>query len=58
MPTNKFFDTVSKAAVTTVDSINLTLKQQHYFEPEMLYHYVTFHHDQMKSVRENGPNRF
>ena len=53
-----FVDAVSKTAVISLVSINLTQKQSQDVQAELFHHHIKFHPDQMKSVQKNQANRF
>ena len=54
----KFWDVVSKIAVVSLDSINLTTKQYLDVQIERLHPHITFHPGELKSVQENEAKIF
>ena len=53
----KLFDAVSKTAVISLVSINLTQILLKYVQLELLHHHIKVYPNHMKSVRENEANR-
>ena len=53
-----FLHAVSKKADISLDSINLTKKQNKNVQHELPQYHIKFHPDEMKSVRENEAKRF
>ena len=55
----KVFDTVSKTALISFCSLNLTKKKQcQDVQLKLPQHYIKFHPDQLKSMQENEATKF
>ena len=53
----KSFDTVSRIAVISLESINVTQKYYQNVQLEYLWHHIKFHPDELNSEQENEANR-
>ena len=58
MPMLEGLDTISKTAVISLVSLNLTWKQYQDIQFELLQHHINFHPDHLKHVWENKAKRF